>query len=388
MKEYNFDLIIDRKNTNSIKWDFLKENNRNEDTLAVWVADMDLVGCKEVSEAINNASKNAILGYTDTKNEYFDVVSDWYKKYFDFYIKKESFIMSPGVVYSVNLAVKAFTKENDAILFMTPSYPPFKRAIVNNNRKAIESDLILVNDIYQIDFDDIERKIIENDVKMLIFCSPHNPSGRVWTKEEIKKIGDICLKYNVIVFSDEIHSDFTYKNYKHYMFTSIDDRYKNNTIIALAPSKTFNIAGLQTSYAIIENESLREKFIKELDSFGFHTVNMLGQVASFACYKYGRVWLEELKEYLEANLNYFKEAIKQLKGIKLIEPQGTYLLWLDMSELALGDKLYDKIKEECRLWVNEGNTFGESYSNFIRINIATQKSVLVKVIERLKLLCN
>lgn len=388
MKKYNFDLLIDRKNTNCIKWDFFEEEGREKDTLAIWVADMDLVGCKEVEEAIINASKNSIFGYTDTKDDYFNVVSGWYKKHFDFDIKKESFLKSPGVVYSVNLAVKAFTKENDSILFMTPSYPPFKRAIVSNKRNPINSDLVLKNGVYEMDFEDIENKIIKNDVKMVIFCSPHNPTGRVWTKEEIKKLGDICIKHNVIVFSDEIHSDFTYSGYKHHMFTSIDENYKENTIIALAPSKTFNIAGLQASYAIIENENLRYLFSNELNSFGFHTLNMLGQVASYACYKHGEEWLKELKEYLQGNLEYLECEFSNLKKIKMIKPQGTYLVWLDMSELGLKDELYDKVKNVCKLWVNEGYTFGEEYKDFIRINIATQRSRLEELVSRLKKICD
>lgn len=385
MKKYNFDCETKRNNTDCLKYDFAIQRGKQNDMLPLWVADMDFVGCNEVKDAIINASQDGIFGYTDTLDDYFKLVHDWYKNYFDFEIKKESLVKCPGVVYALCTAVKAYTNEFDGVMITEPVYHPFRDAIEVNNRKVVNVELIYKDGKYSMDFDLIEKKIIENKVKLFLLCSPHNPSGRVWTKEELKKLGDICIKHNCLVFSDEIHSDFTYEPYKHYMFTSIDESFKKIALIGLAPSKTFNIAGLQVSHIIIDNEELRNKFINEINKTGYSQLNKLGLVASKACYQYGREWLVELKEYLKSNLDLVREEVSKIEGMTLVEPQGTFLLWIDCSKLKINKRVSDFIAYDCKLWVNDGISFSQNCENFIRINIGTQKKNIIEAFKRINL---
>lgn len=383
---YNFDEIIDRKNTNSLKYDFAKERNMPEDVLPLWVADMDFRCPQEVLDALTKASSHGIFGYSDAKEEYFEAVHNWYKHYFGWSIQKEWLVKTPGIVFAIATSIKAYTKENDAILIQKPVYYPFSMCIENNNRKIINSPLVYKDNKYSIDFEDFENKIITNNVKLFILCNPHNPVGRVWTKDELIKIGTICLNHNVKIISDEIHADFVYPGYKHINIANLKPEFSDITVTCTAPSKTFNIAGLQISNIIIKNQKLRDLYTKEMLKCGYSQVNALGIIAAQAAFKYGREWLNDLKNYLIENINFTRDFLnKNLPQITLVEPESTFLLWLDFTKLNLTDKeIDDLIINKAKLWLDTGTMFGEEGSGFQRINIACPRSVLQQALESLK----
>lgn len=384
--KYDFNKIINRNNTKSLKYDFAKERNMPEDLLPLWVADMDFQTSPEIIEALNKAVSHGIYGYSEGKEEYFDAVYNWYNDNFNWQVKKEWLIKTPGVVFAIVLAINALTNEGDSVLIQNPVYYPFTEVIIDNNRKLVNNSLVRNGKKYEINFEDFEKKIIENNVKLFILCSPHNPVGRVWKKWELEKIGDICLKHNVKIVSDEIHSDFVYPENKHIVFSSLDEKYQNITITCTAPTKTFNLAGLQISNIFIPNLEIRKKVLKQLDRVGYSQVNLMGLVACEAAYKYGRQWLNELKEYLLDNLNFLRDYLEtNIPQIKLIEPEGTYLIWLDCSALGLEDKALEKfIVEKAKLWLDSGYIFGKEGEGFQRINIACPRETLKKALEQLK----
>ncbi len=385
MSNYNFDEIIDRKNTLSLKYDFSVERGRPKDILPFWVADMDFAAPKEVIEALQKSSTHGIYGYSEVKDDYKAVVINWFAKHFDYTLDGNWLVKTPGVVYAICTAIKAYTNIGDSVLIQKPVYYPFSLSILENDRKLVNSPLVYSNGKYSIDFVDFENKIKENNVKLFILCSPHNPVGRVYTKEELKKIGDICKKYNVIIVSDEIHCDFTRKGHDHTLFLSIDKSYEDFTILLTAPSKTFNIAGLQVSNIFIPNETLRKKFIKEIDRTGYSQLNPLSLVAAKSAYEFGETWLTELKVYLEQNLSIMRTYLEEkLPKIKLVEPEGTYLAWLDFSELNLSDDVInDLIVNKANLWLDCGTMFGEEGANFQRINYACPSSLISQMLDNL-----
>ncbi len=384
--QYNFDEHINRKNTNCLKFDFAVERGKKEDILPFWVADMDFRGPNEVIEKLVERCQHGIFGYSEVKDDYNNAVTGWFKEYFNCNLKNEWIVKTPGVVYAIYTAINAFTNVGDSVLIQKPVYYPFSLAITDNDRKLINSPLVYENGKYKIDFVDFENKIVENNVKLFILCSPHNPVGRVYSKEELQKIGDICLKHDVIVVSDEIHCDFARKGYQHNVFLSVDKRFENNTILLTATSKTFNMAGLQVSNIFIPNEDLRNKFKRQIDKTGYSQLNTMGLVATKTAYEFGGQWLKELKEYLEGNLLFAKNFLEEkLPKIKLVEPEGTYLIWLDFSETGLShNEVEDLIVDKANLWLDSGTMFGlEEGENFQRINIATQREFLQQCLENL-----
>jgi Bifunctional PLP-dependent enzyme with beta-cystathionase and maltose regulon repressor activities len=384
--KYNFDEIIERKNTNSLKYDFAAEHGIPEDSIPLWVADMDFKTPPEVTETLITSSKHGIFGYTEVKDDYFNAVKNWFLSGFDFEIKPQWLVKTPGVVYAVCMAIRAFTEIGDAVLIQKPVYYPFSESIIANKRKLVNNALVYKDGKYHIDFDDFEKKIVNNSVKLFILCSPHNPVGRVWTKDELIKLGDICLKHNVIVVSDEIHCDFVYKSYQHCVMASLKPEYLENTITCTAPSKTFNLAGLQISNIFIANKDIRRKFEQEIVKTGYSQHNTMGLVSCQTAYEYGREWVNQLNEYLAENLNCLRDFLSEnLPQIKLVEPQGTYLVWLDFSSLGLSEKeLDDLIIHKAKLWLDKGTMFGEEGKGFQRINIACPRTVLKKALQNLK----
>ena len=378
MKEYNFDDIIERKNTNSLKYDFAKERNFPEGILPYWVADMDFKTAPSIMDALKERCNHGIFGYTNPKADYYKIVQDWFKHHFNFTFEKDCLVITPGVVFAICTAIRSLTNEGDSVIIQQPVYYPFASSITNNNRNLVVNSLVYKNGAYSIDFDDFEQKIITNNVKLFILCNPHNPVGRVWTNEELIKLGDICCKHNVLVVSDEIHCDFVRSGYTHIPFASIKDEFNDISITCTSPSKTFNLAGLQISNIFISNESLRTKFKSELSKIGYDEPSTLGLVACMAAYKDGEAWLNELKGYLEMNITKFENFIKEyLPQIKLVNPEGTYLLWLDFSALGLSDdELNDLIVNKANLWLDKGTMFGVEGSGFQRINIACPWSLL------------
>lgn len=382
---YDFDKIIDRHGTNCLKFDFAKERGKNGDELSLWVADMDFQVAKPITDALQAQINHGIYGYTEVKSDYFEIVKNWFKDNFGWEIKKGSLVKTPGVVYAIAMAVKAFTKEGEAVIIQQPVYYPFSEMIIANNRKLVNSPLVLKDGRYEIDFEDFEKKIVKNNVKLFILCSPHNPVGRVWSVEELKKIGDICIKHGVVIFSDEIHADFVYEPNKHHVFASLGESYAANSVIATAPSKSFNIAGLQVSNIFIENKKLRDAFRNEIVKSGYSQLNTMGLVAARAAYESGKEWLDEVRAYIKDNLIFFRDYLKENIGeLSLIEPEGTYLVWVDFRKLGLSEKQReDLIVNKAKLWIDSGAMFGVDGEGFERFNIACPREYLKMALDSL-----
>ncbi|MBE5763708.1 MAG: pyridoxal phosphate-dependent aminotransferase [Clostridiales bacterium] len=384
--KYNFDEVINRHNTNSLKYDFALQRKRPQDAIPLWVADMDFKTLDEVQNALVNKSKHGIFGYSEPTKEYFDALNTWFKKHHNWDIDTSKVVLACGVVFAIAATIRALTKENDAVLICQPVYYPFEETIKVNNRKLIVSELVNINGRYEVDYEDFEAKIVNNDVKLFVLCNPHNPVGRVWTKDELEKIGDICLKHNVFVISDEIHSDFTYEGNNHTVFCTIKKEFEDNCIVCTAPTKTFNLAGLHISNIYIPNDSVRRKYKLEMDRIGYSQSNIIGIVACQAAYENGDLWLNELKQYLKGNLEFVRNYINtNLPKLKLIEPEGTYLLWIDCKGLELCDyELKELINYKAKVWVDDGYVFGKGGSGYIRINIACPRSILKQALDRIK----
>lgn len=412
MTTYNFDKITNRKGTNCLKYDFAVERGKPADVLPLWVADMDFPVSEEISKSLHAAVEHGIYGYTQPKDAYYNAVMNWMERKHNWKTKREWIVKTPGVVFALGAAVKAFTDPGDAILIQNPVYYPFTNIIRDNNRKVVDNTLVYhpvtertvvpvttddvseqqinnvgtVSPAYQIDFEDFERKIEQEHVKLFILCNPHNPVGRVWTVEELQKLGEICLRHHVIVVSDEIHNDFVYPGYEHTVFANVDPRFAEFTLTCTAPSKTFNLAGLQISNIFIPNENLRKAFKTEIDRTGYDEPNALGVVACEAAYRAGEDWLEQLRAYLLKNLNFLRDFLQEkIPQIHLVEPEGTYLVWLDCSELGITGKELDQfIVDKAGLWLDGGSMFGPSGAAFQRVNIACPQATLELALNKLK----
>lgn len=386
--KYNFDEIIDRTNYHSVKWDELgkKFGTDAKDVLPMWIADMEFRSPKPVIEAIKKANEHGIYGYTSRPLSYYQAIINWMEKRHNWKVKKEWIAYSPGVVPALGLIIKAFCQHGDKVIIQPPVYYPFFRVIENNGCHILKNPLKLKNGRYVIDFEDLERKVDDPRVKILIFCSPHNPVGRVWQKEEIIRLGEICLKNEVIVISDEIHADILFEGYTHTPFASISQEFAQNSITCTAPSKTFNLAGLQTSTIIIPNKKHYKIYDNILNSLELSENNVFGLVALEAAYRDGEEWLEQLLSYLNENLEflmkYFKERISK---IKLIISEGIYLVWLDCRQLGLNTKeLNDFMIKKARVALDDGYWFGAEGEGFMRINIACPRSFLKEGLKRIE----
>ena len=384
--KYDFDNIINRKNTNSLKYDFARERLMPEDILPLWVADMDFKTAPAIINRLKNTVDHGIYGYSDSKADYYETVSNWYEKHFGYKIKNSWIIKTPGVVFAIAMAIRALTDAGDSVLIQNPVYYPFSEVIRDNDRVLINNSLVRKENKYEIDFEDFEKKIVDNNVKLFILCSPHNPVGRVWNEWELRKLGDICIKHNVYIVSDEIHSDFVYPGYKHIMLNTLSKEYEKITITCTAPSKSFNLAGLQISNIIIPNGEIRKKIKKEISKVGYSQVGIMGIIACQAAYEEGEEWLEELKKYIYSNLGYLRKYLEEkIPEIELVEPEGTYLVWLDCSKLGIsGKELEEFIVHKAGLWLDVGHIFGKEGDNYIRINIACPKAILDKALCQLE----
>lgn len=386
-RNLNFDEIVERRGTDCLKYDFAKRRGKPADVLPLWVADMDFKTSSYVEDALIERAKHGIFGYSDTQEVYFNAVAGWMERHHHWKIKEDWLIKTPGVVFALAMAVKAFTKVGDSILVQQPVYYPFSEVIRDNDRVIVSNDLILGDDNrYHIDLADFEKQIVEHDVKLFLLCNPHNPSGRVFTKEELTAMGDICVKHGVTVVSDEIHNDFVYPGYEHTVFATVDPRFAEFTVTCTAPSKTFNLAGLQISNIFIPNEKLRKAFQTEIDKTGYDEPNALGIVACEAAYRAGEDWLDQLRAYLLQNLNFLREYLQEkIPQIHLVEPEGTYLVWLDCSELGITGKELDQfIVDKAGLWLDGGSMFGPSGAAFQRVNIACPRATLQLALDKLK----
>lgn len=392
MATYNFDKIINRKGTNCLKYDYAVERGKPADVLPLWVADMDFTVSEEITKSLHAAVDHGIYGYTQPKDAYYNAITNWMEKNHNWKTKREWIMKTPGVVFALGAAVKAFTKPGDAVLIQNPVYYPFTNIIRDNDRRVIDNTLVYEKRVtegksqYSIDYEDFERKIVQENIKLFILCNPHNPVGRVWNREELQYLGEICLRHHVIVVSDEIHNDFVYPGFEHTVFANVDPRFTEFTVTCTAPSKTFNLAGLQISNIFISNETLREAFQKEIDKTGYDEPNALGAVACEAAYRGGQEWLDQLRAYLLENLNFLRTYLQEkIPQIHLVEPEGTYLVWLDCSELGISGKELDQfIVEKAGLWLDGGAMFGPSGSDFQRVNIACPRATLELALDKLK----
>jgi cystathionine beta-lyase len=383
--KYDFDKIIDRHNTGSLKYDCAKERGMPDGLIPLWVADMDFAVPDEVVEALKKTAEHGIFGYAEPFREYFDILKKWQKKRFGWAPESDWIVQTPGIVFALAVCIKAFSNENDAVLIQKPVYYPFHGTILANNRRLINNALVFDGKKYGIDFDDFEKKITENNVKIFLLCSPHNPVGRVWTSAELTKIGDICLKHNVIIVSDEIHENFVYEGC-HHTFLSLDSRYSSNTVVCTSPGKTFNLAGLQLSDIFIPNGALREKFKAEVYRCGYSQLNNFAHSGAFAAYKYGEDWFNQLLEYLKGNRDYLISKISSdIPQIKPVKPEGTCLLWLNLKDLRLSPtEQNDLVVNKAGLWLDRGSIFGDEGEGFERINFACPRKILEKAVSQLK----
>ncbi len=384
----NFDQVIIRENTSCIKWDGWKKMNKPEGLLPLWVADMDFKAPDAIIDAITRKAAHGIFGYGFCDHEYYGAVCNWMKKRHDLAITNDNIVTTPGVVAALNIAVNAYTQINDAIMINKPIYHPFDKVIEQNGRKKISCPMSFKDGRYQLDFSLFEQKIINHKVKMFILCNPYNPIGKVWSLQELKKIGEICLKHEVLVVCDEIHQDFVFKNHVHIPFVNVDKRFKDISIIATSPSKTFNLAGLQCANILFFNDSLKERFIITKRKSGFNEEpNILAIEATKAAYLHGEKWLDDLIKYLEKNKNLLQNFLsKNIPEVKLVEPEGLYLAWVDFSGLDMdAEHLEAFMINEAKLWLDEGYIFGIGGAGFERINLAVPQSVLKEALNRLNL---
>ncbi|NOQ23907.1 MAG: putative C-S lyase [Bacteroidales bacterium] len=382
--KYNFDEIVNRENTDSVKYDLRKVIFEKEDVIPMWVADMDFKTPDFIINAIKERLNHEVFGYSFRSKSYFESIINWLKRRHKWEVQEEWMSFGPGIVPAINMAVLAYTKPGDKIIVQTPVYFPFFSAIVNNNRVQIENQLQLINNRYCIDFEDLEEKLKE--AKMIILSNPHNPGGSVWTKDELKKIGDLCVKNDVIILSDEIHADLVFKEFNYTPLASLSKEIDDITVTFIAPSKTFNMAALATSSLICSNKELKEKYDKVLDTIHVGMGNVFGAVASEAAYNFGDEWLGQLMEYLSGNLDYLDHYLKEnIPQIKMIRPEGTYLVWLDCSELKMTDKeLKDFMIQKAGLGLNAGTMFGTGGEGFMRINVACPKQTITDALTRLE----
>lgn len=380
----DFDKIYDRKNTNSLKYDFYKERGKSENLIPLWVADMDFRAPDEVINALKAKAEHGVFGYSEPDKKYFETLRNWFATRHGWETEPENFVVTCGVVFSICALIRAVTKVDDAVIICQPVYYPFAESILDNGRRLVVSELENHDGFYEIDFEDFEKKIIKNKVKAFILCNPHNPVGRVWTRAELEKLGDICLKHGVFVISDEIHSDFVYGGNKHTVFSTVKPEFGEICAVCTAPTKTFNLAGLHIANTYVKSSIVRGQFKKELAKQGFSQPNIMGLVACTAAYEFGADWLEDLKVYLAQNLQLVREYALNNGGFTLVEPQGTYLVWLDCRALGLSDgELSRLFEKDAGLWVDDGTVFGKGGSGFERINIACPRSVLKLALDKL-----
>lgn len=377
--KYDFDTIINRKNTYSLKWDLFDAE------LPMWVADMDYKDAPEIVEALKDKVAEEVYGYSIIPDEWYEAYINWWKQY-NLNIKKEWLKYTTGVMPAISSIIRTLTKENDKILIQTPVYHAFHIVIEQNNRQVIENPLEYNGTDYLINYADLDEKLSQSDVKLMILCNPHNPVGKIWNREDLEKIGQLAQKHNVIVVSDEIHCDLTNPDRTYIPFASVSDTCKNNSITTVAPTKTFNIAGLKTAAVIIPDEKIREEIFNRLDVEGLSDASTFAITGAIAAYNHGKEWLNELRQYLYENKkivdNYLKTSIPD---IKLVPSEATYLLWLDCTKLDIKSKEFTKLlQDETGLLVSPGVQFGQNGDEFLRLNIACPKELLLDGLKRLE----
>ncbi len=378
--KYDFDIQIDRRNTNSLKWDVA------ENELPMWVADMDFQTAPEVLSAIKKRVEHGIFGYSIVSEEWNQAIMSWWRERHNFQIQKEWLIFCTGVVPAISSTVRKLTTVGENILIQTPVYNIFFNSIINNGRHVLESPLSYDGEVYHIDFKELEEKLAEPQTTMMILCNPHNPIGKIWDRETLERIGELCWKHHVLVISDEIHCDLTVPEHDYIPFASVSEKCKENSITCIAPTKAFNIAGLQTAAVIIPNETLRHKVNRALNTDEVAEPNAFAIEAAVAAFREGEAWLDELREYIQENKKYVNDFLKkELPELKSVPSEATYLLWIDCSNILENATELSKIlRETTGLYLSAGNQYGGNGGQFLRMNIACPREVLKDGLKRLK----
>ena len=381
MGKYDFTTLPNRFGHHTYKW---KEAETDRQVLPAWIADMDFEVLPEIRQTVHDYAEQLVYGYTYASDGLIEAVQYWEEKHHSYRFEKDALVFIEGVVPAISTAIQAFTKEGQAVLINTPVYPPFARSIKLNNRRLITNSLVEKDGLFEIDFDQLEKDFVEEDVKLYVLCNPHNPGGRVWEKEVLEKIGQLCQKHGVLLVSDEIHQDLALFGHKHQSFNTVNEDFKEFSLILSSATKTFNIAGTKNSYAIIENPKLRLAFQKRQLANNQHEISGLGYLATEAAYRSGENWLTELKELIEKHINYVVDVFGKETKIKVMKPQGTYLIWLDFSAYDISDEeLRSLLRDEAKVILNRGLDFGEEGALHARLNVAMPTSVLEEVCQRI-----
>lgn len=384
--QYNFDQIVERENTNCVKYDVREWYFGKKDVIPMWVADMDFETPEFIREAVLKRASHPIYGYSIKPESYYQAIIQWLQNSHQWQVNQSEICFSPGVVPGFTMAILAFTQPGDKIVVQTPVYFPFFSSILDTGRQLVHNELIENDNYYTIDFEDLEEKLSDSKTKVFMISSPHNPVGRVWNKEELNKMIALCEKHHVLLFSDEIHCDLILPDYKHIVTAHLNEFAKQNTITFMAPSKTFNMAGLSTSFLVIQNPVLKQQFDNLLNAYHLGGGNVFGTVALEAAYNYGRPWLNELMEYLQKNIDYLDDFLKsQIPQISFAKPEATYLVWLNCKSLNLNDEdLVNFFIHKAGLGLNKGSIFGLGGSGYMRMNLACPRAILEKSLFQLK----
>lgn len=385
-RNLDFDQVIDRKGTRCIKYDFAVQSGMPEDVLPLWVADMDFKTSSYIEDALIERAREGIFGYSDVQTPYFEIVSGWIGRHHGWETKEQWLVKTPGIVFALAMAVKAYTDPGDGVLVQLPVYYPFSEVIRDNGRRVVSSDLYLGEDNrYHMDIEDFEKKIVEEKIKLFFLCNPHNPVGRVWTGEELTAVGDLCVKYGVTVVSDEIHQDFVFQG-KHIPFASLKKEYEDISVTCTSPSKTFNIASMLISNIFIPDSDLRHRFKREMDAAGISQLSVFGLVACEAAYSRGEEWYQAMHAYVKDNIEFTRQFVKErMPGVNMIDLEGTYLVWLDFRGTGIDpEKLDDLVIHRAKLWLDSGKIFGDSGKGFQRVNVACPRKTLTEALKRLE----
>lgn len=382
---YNFDHIVDRRGTDSVKYDRCEAFGKPKSAIPLWIADMDFPSPPCVQQALADRISHGIYGYSNVGPQYIAALKGWFSRRYEWEVSPDWLITTPGIVTAIYMGIRALTEPGDSVLIQPPVYHPFLQSIQATGRNPVENPLVWEDGHYRMDLTHMEDMIKTHQIKLMVLCNPHNPVGRVWTRAELSALGDLCVKYGVKVISDEIHADFIYPGHKHLVFASIKPEFQDITITCTAPSKTFNLAGLQISNIFIPNQQIRDRFKKELAQCGVGEAGLMGLIACGAAYTGGDDWLDALLVYLKQTVNYAQQFLqKNLPEVHFVTPQGTYLLWLDCRKLNTGGlPLNDFITKKAGLWLNDGAMFGTGGEGFQRVNIACPRSIVASALEKL-----
>ena len=381
MGKYDFTTLPNRFGHHTYKW---KEAETDRQVLPAWIADMDFEVLPEIRQTVHDYAEQLVYGYTYASDGLIEAVQNWEEKQHGYRFDKDALVFIEGVVPAISTAIQAFTKEGEAVLINTPVYPPFARSIKLNNRRLSTNSLVEKDGLFEIDFVQLEKDFVEENVKLYVLCNPHNPGGRVWEKEVLEKIGQLCQKHGVLLVSDEIHQDLALFGNKHQSFNTVNEDFKEFSLILSSATKTFNIAGTKNSYAIIENPKLRLAFQKRQLANNQHEISGLGYLATEAAYRCGEDWLTELKELIEKHIHYVVDVFGKETKIKVMKPQGTYLVWLDFSAYDISDEeLRRLLRDEAKVILNRGLDFGEEGILHARLNVAMPTSILEEVCHRI-----